>query len=509
MESNNNRIAKNTLLLSVRLILLILIQLYTVPLVLKALGVSDYGLYNVVGGVVTMFSFIGGSLASGSQRSIAYALGLKDEDLLKSTFNSIISIYGVFAIIVIILLETWGLWFLNYRMNIPPDRLFDSNCVFQLSLLSFVIDLITIPFVATTIAHEKMSFYAYASVLECIIKLVVAIALQYILTERLIIYATLICLNSIIIKGGYWWYCRAHFIECKKNRLSWNHKTGKELLAYSGWNALGSVALISRQQGLNILLNLSFGMLVNAAYAIAHQVYGALMQFVNNVYTASRPQITKYYATADTGKMWQLVFRSGKMAYYILMLLAIPLVVEMETVLNLWIGNPPQYTLSMAILMIISLLIETQVYQLIAVFQAANKLRKIQIYSSLILLGNPVLSYFVLKWIGGTPLVPYIIFAVLSVLYNIVVLWQAKITISLNIKTYLQIIGRMILVSGMSLLAVGYIAKIMSPSFLRLCCTILYSVVVIPIIIWIIGLDVKERSFCANFIRKKIRSLKK
>ena len=506
MESNNNRIAKNTLLLSVRLVLLILIQLYTVPLVLKALGVSDYGLYNVVGGVVTMFSFIGGSLASGSQRFIAYALGVKDENLLKSTFNSIISIYGVFAIIVIVLLEIGGLWFLNYRMNIPPDRLFDANCVFQLSLLSFVIDLIAIPFVATTIAHEKMSFYAYASVLEYIIKLGIAIALQYIWTERLIIYAALICLNSVIIKGGYWWYCKLHFIECKKIHFSWTYQTGKELLAYSGWNALGSVAQISRQQGLNILLNLSFGTLVNAAYAIAHQVYGALMQFINNVYTASRPQITKYYAMADTGEMWQLVFRSGKMAFYILMLPAIPLIIEMKTVLSLWIGNPPQYTSSIAILMIISLLIEAQVYQLIAVFQAANKLRKIQIYSSLILLGNPVLSYFVLKWIGGTPLVPYIIFAVLSVLYNIVVLWQAKITISLNIKTYLQIIGKMVLVSGISLLAVGCMTKLMLPSFLRLCCTILYSVVFIPIIIWIIGLDVKERSFCVDFIRKKIRS---
>lgn len=506
MESNNNRIAKNTLLLSVRLVLLILIQLYTVPLILKALGVSDYGLYNVVGGVVTLFSFIGGSLASGSQRFIAYTLGLQDEKLLKNTFNTIISIYGVFAIIVIVLLEVGGLWFLNHRMNIPPDRLFDANCVFQLSLLSFVVDLITIPFVATTIAHEKMSFYAYASVLECVIKLGIAIALQYILIERLIVYAALICLNSVIIKGGYWWYCKLHFIECKKIRLSWTYQTGKELLAYSGWNALGSVALISRQQGLNILLNLFFGTLVNATHSIAQQVYGALYQFINNVYIVSRPQITKYYATGKTDEMWHLVFRSGKMAYYILILLAIPLIIEMKTVLSLWIGSPPQYTSSIAIMMIISLLIEAQVYQLIGVFQAANNIKKVQIYSSAILLGNPFFTYYALKWIGGTPLVPYIIFAVLSVLYNIVVLWQAKITISLNIKTYLQIIGRMVLVSGISLLAVGCMTKLMLPSFLRLCCTILYSVVFIPIIIWIIGLDVKERSFCVDFIRKKIRS---
>ena len=395
------RIARNTILLSVRLVLQIIIQLYTVPVVLRALGVSDYGLYSVVCGVVTMFSFVGMSLSSGSQRFIAYSLGVQDEELLKKTFDTIFSIYTIFAIVAIVCLETGGLWFLNHKMNIPSGRMSAANVIFQLSLVSFLAELITIPFISTVIAYERMNFYACLGILKCMLQLLVAIALQYILQEKLIVYGILTCMVSLIINGIYWGYCRSHFRECRKIRFLWNRQTGGELLSYSGWNAVGCVALISRQQGLNVLMNLFFGTLVNAAHSISSQIYGALNQFVNNLYMATRPQITKYYAVGKTGKMWELVFRSSKMAFYILTILAIPLIIEMDTILKLWLGSVPPYTASIARLIILSLLIETQLNQIIAAFQAANKIRNVQLYSSIVLLMNIPLTYCVLKWMGG------------------------------------------------------------------------------------------------------------
>ena len=500
------RIARNTILLSVRLVLQIIIQLYTVPVVFRALGVSDYGLYSVVCGVVTMFSFVGMSLSSGSQRFIAYSLGVQDEELLKKTFDTIFSIYTIFAIVAIVCLETGGLWLLNHKMNIPSGRMSATNVIFQLSLVSFTAELITIPFVSTVIAYERMNFYACLGILKCLLQLVVAIALQYILREKLIVYGMLTCMVSLIVNGIYWGYCRSHFRECRKIRFLWNRQTGGELLSYSGWNAVGCVALISRQQGLNVLMNLFFGTLVNAAHSISQQIYGALNQFVNNLYMATRPQITKYYAVGKTGKMWKLVFQSSKMAFYILTTLAIPLIIEMDTILKLWLGAVPPYTASIARLIILSLLIETQINQIIAAFQAANKIRNVQLYSSIVLLMNIPLTYCVLKWIGGGPLVPYVVIVGLSIPYVMVILWQAKTVISLNIKNYaLCVMVRLWLVFIVGFLAVGLLVRLMEPSFLRIVCTAVSSLVFIPALVWLVGLDGTEKRQCIQFVQNKFR----
>lgn len=502
----NARIAKNTVLLSVRLVLQIIIQLYTVPVVLRALGVSDYGLYSVVCGVVTMFSFVGMSLASGSQRFIAYSLGLQDEKLLKKTFDTILSIYMIFAIVAVVCLEAGGLWFLNHKMNIPPGRMSAANVIFQLSIVSFIAELITIPFVSTVIAYEKMNFYACLGILKCTLQLCVAIVLQFVLLEKLIVYGVLTCMISLIVNGIYWEYCRSHFKECRRIRLFWDRQTGGELLSYSGWNAVGCVALISRQQGFNLLLNLFFGTLVNAAHSIAQQIYGALNQFANNLYMATRPQITKYYAVGEVGKMWELVFRSAKMAFYILSILAIPLIIEMETVLKVWLGTVPPYTASIAILIILSLLIETQLSQIIAVFQAVNKIRSVQLYSSTVLLINIPLTYCVLKWMGGECLVPYVISVGVSILYIATILWQAKAVISLDIKEYvLRIMTRLWIVFIAGFLAIAFLSRFMEPSLLRMVCTFVCSLIFLPALIWLVGLERAEKRLCIQFAENKFR----
>lgn len=500
----NKRIAKNTVLLSARLVLQIIIQLYTVPVVLRSLGVSDYGLYSVVCGVVTMFSFMGNSLASGSQRFIAYALGLKDEDLLKNTFDTILPIYMIFAIVAAVCLEVGGLWFLNHKMNIPPGRMGAANVIYQFSLIAFVADLMTIPFIAAVIAHERMTFYAYLSILKYVLQLCVAIVLQFILKEKLIAYGILICMVALIVDGLYWRYCRTHFKMCRKIIFFWDRRTGKELLSYSGWNAMGCVALISRQHGLNLLMNMFFGTIVNAAHSIANQIHGALNQFANSMYLASRPQITKYYAAGETEKMWKLVFQSTKIAFYILTVLAIPLIIEMETVLKVWLGTEPPYTAAIAVLTILSLLVETQVNQIISVFQAFNRIKRLQLYTSIVILLNIPLDYCMLKWMGNGPLTPYWLSVGLSVPYVIIILYLAKTEISLNIKEYvLRIMTRFWIVFIVGYMGVASLSRLMEPSIIRLASTILFSIVFISTLGWLIGLDRTEKNMCRQFVKNK------
>lgn len=502
---NNKRIAKNTLLLYFRMILLIFVQLYTVPIVLKNLGIEDYGIYNVVGGIVTMFSFIGGSLASGSQRFLAFEIGRGDSKRLKEVFDTTLSIYLILAIITVLLLEMGGYWFLNTQMNIPVERMNAANWVFQLSILSFFINLISIPYNAAVIAHEKMSLFAYVSILECILKLTAAILLQYVLFDKLIIYAVFISSIAIIIRLIYQVYCKKHFTECKYYHFIRKNNMGKELLIYSGWNMIGSVALISRQQGLNVVINLFFGPLLNAAHSIAQQINGVLAQFINNVYTATRPQITKHYASGETIEMWNLVFRSSKLAFYLLTFISIPALLELDMILSVWLHEVPPYTVPIARLMIISILIETMANQIIGAYQAANKIKRYQLYSSTVILLNIPISYIVLKINPFIPVVPYIISTLLSVLYTISILWNAKKEIGLNLNKYLKdVLLKNIIVYSVSIGVIGGCICMIPSSFFRIIITICLTIVCCSIIVWTAGLDLSEKHFIKKIIQQKI-----
>lgn len=502
---NNKRIAKNTLLLYVRMFLLIFVQLYTVPIILKTLGVEDYGIYNVVGGVVTMFSFIGSSLASGSQRFIAFEIGRKDTKKLKEVFDTTVTIYMVLALIALILLEVGGYWFLNTRMNIPDNRMYAANWVFQLSIISFLINLISIPYNAAVIAHERMSIYAYVSILECVLKLAAAILLQYILFDHLIMYAILICSVAVIIRIIYQIYCIRNFKECQKYQFTWDSNKGKELLSYSGWNMIGAVALISRQQGLNIVINLFFGPLLNAAHSIGQQINGVLTQFINNVYMATRPQITKLYANNETEAMWSLVFHSSKLAFYLLMILSIPLILELDKILEIWLHNVPPYTVVIGRLMILSILIETLANQIIGAYQAANKIKRYQIYSSTIILLNIPISYIFLRLQPTNPVIPYSISVSLSVLYVISIVWNAHKELKMNVNKYIKsILVKIIIVYGITIILVWLSIQPFPSSFFRIIYTCCITLLSSFLIIWFIGLDKTEKYFINKIIKQKI-----
>lgn len=505
MGINNQRIIKNTVLLYIRMLLLIAVQLYTVPIILKALGVEDYGIYNVVGGIVIMFSFIGNSLASGSQRFIAYEIGRGDQLHLQKIFNTTISIYLFLAFISFILLEIGGYWFLNTQMNIPDNRISAANWVFQFSIITFLINLVSIPYNAAVIAHERMSLFAYVSILECLLKLMTAIALQYILSDKLIVYAFLICLISVITRIIYQIYCTRNFNECRQYHFSIQTYKGKELLIYSSWNMIGSLAIISKQQGLNIIMNLFFGPLLNAAHSIAQQISGVLSQFINNIYMATRPQITKLYASDNTLEMWKLVFSSSKVAFYLLMLISIPALIEMDIILKIWLHEVPSYTISITRLMILSILIETLTNQIIGAYQAANKIRKYQLYSSTIILLNIPLAYLFLKILPNSPVLPYIVSVALSVFYIISILWNAKQEIGLDFQGYLtKVIYPNAIVFIMTTCLVYTCASIFTPSLFRVGLTTITTICISSILIWFIGLNTNEKKWTRIIIKQKI-----
>lgn len=294
MENNSCVLAKNTLLLYFRQILIMAVSLYTARVVLAVLGAEDFGIYNVVAGVVTMFGFLGGAMTSSSQRYFSYDLGKKDLKHLEITFSVTFQIYLLIALVVFLFVETAGLWFLNTKLVIPSNRLIAANWIFQAAIISFLLTLITTPFMAIIIAHENMTVYAYVSIVEVALKLGIVFLLEYLPYDKLIVYGILLSLVSFINTAIYRFYCHKHYSECKV-RFICDGKLFKEIIAYSGWNLFGNLAAIFKNQGINILLNLHFGAIVNAARGIAGQVNSAVMSFSNNFSTALRPQVIKTY----------------------------------------------------------------------------------------------------------------------------------------------------------------------------------------------------------------------
>lgn len=341
-SANNKRIAKNTLLLYVRMLFLMAVNLYTSRVVLNALGVEDFGIYNVVGGVVAMFSMLSGSLSSAITRFITYELGTGNRDNLKRIFSSAVTIQIGLAILIILLAEAGGVWFLNAKMSIPDARIIAANWVFQFSILTFAINLISIPYNASIIAHERMSAFAYISILEAIGKLVIAFLIVVSPMDKLIFYAILMCAIALIVRFAYGIYCKRHFEECTYHFI-FDKDLLKRMFGFAGWNFLGAGSSLLMIQGVNILINMFFGVTLNAARGVANQVDSAVQQFVNNFTTAVNPQITKSYASNDLEYMHKLVSIGSKYSFFLTWFFALPILLETDIILEIWLKNVPEY----------------------------------------------------------------------------------------------------------------------------------------------------------------------
>lgn len=342
ISANNKRIAKNTLLLYIRTAFLMVISLYTSRVVLKALGVEDYGIYNVVGGVVMMFSVISNSLSSAISRFITFEIGRGDNERLRRIFSTGVIIQIVLSAVVIIAVEGIAIWFLETQMQVPEGRMDAARWVLQFSLITFCINLISVPYNACIIAHEHMKAFAYVSILEAILKLGVCFCIMALPSDRLITYAALLTVTALIIRLIYGAYCHKHFEETR-GKIIFDKSLTKEMAGFSGWSFFTNTNSLLNNQGVNMLMNVYFGVTVNAARGIANQVEYAVLQFVNNFTTAINPQITKSFAAGEIERTHDLVCRGAKFSYLAMLIFAVPLICETETILNVWLVEVPDY----------------------------------------------------------------------------------------------------------------------------------------------------------------------
>ncbi|RYF23466.1 MAG: lipopolysaccharide biosynthesis protein, partial [Flavobacteriales bacterium] len=411
--SNHKKIAKNTLLLYFRMMLTMAVSLYTVRVVLNTLGVEDYGIYNVVGGIVTTFSFLSSTMASASQRFFAFELGRKDYVRLKNIFSISTTIYAGIAICIFLLAESVGLWVLNHKLIIPADRMDAANWIYQFSIFSFMLTIMTLQLDAIIMAREHMAFYAYVSIFEVVLKLAIVYGLVLFEMDKLKLYAVLTFFATLFIRLLYYLYCKKRFAETRYT-FFWDKPLFKELVGYSGWNLFGTLTSITFNQGVNLLLNVFFGPAVNASRGIAYQINNAVASFSNNFYSAVRPQIIKSYAEDKVEQMVKLVFNTTRYSFYLLMLLSMPLLLATGFFLKLWLNIVPEHAEKFAQLTILFSLINLLQIPISTAVHATGKIKRYQFIIGIIMLLCLPMSYVALK-LGSPPEIAFVMMIVVSI----------------------------------------------------------------------------------------------
>lgn len=502
--SNNKRIAKNTLLLYFRMLVTMCVSLYTSRIVLSALGVEDYGIFNVVGGVVAMFSLLSGSLSSATSRFLTFELGKGDSEKLSKVFSSSVTIQIVLSVIVIAFAETIGLWFLNHKMVIPDSRMNAANWVFQLSVFSFVINLISIPYNAAIIAHERMSAFAYISIFEAVSKLIVAYCLVISPIDRLVLFAIMTSIIAIIIRMIYGIYCRKHFKECSF-QFVYDKPLLKTMFSFAGWNFIGSSSALLRDQGNNILINIFFGPTVNAARGIANQVNTAIYSFVTNFLTALNPQITKSYAAGDRQYMMTLILQGSRLSFYILLLLSLPVIINTRYILQLWLGQVPEHTVNFIQLVLVFGMLESISSPLITAVQATGNIRKYQIVVGGIQMLNLPVSFVLLRN-GANPESVFIVAIIISQLCLASRLFMLRYLIDLKVSVFIKkVYMNIIIVSVASFILPAALTFTFSDSligFVLLCISSLVSTLFVE---FYIGCSRMERQFVVSKVKTIIK----
>lgn len=413
--NRNKRIAKNTMLLYVRMLFMLVVSLYTSRVILNTLGVVDYGINNVVGGVIAMLGFLTSSLGAASSRFITYDLGRGDKELMKKTFGNILSIHFLLAALILLVGETIGLWFMTTQLHIPADRSQAAFWVYQFSIFSAMLAVISVPYNATIIAHEKMSAFAYITILDAVLKLLIVYLLQVLPYDKLITYAILFFAIQTVDRVIYGMYCSRHFAETHIRPL-YDKNIFREIFAFAGWTMNGNLAVMGYTQGLNILLNIFFGPVVNAARGVAVQVQSVCQQFCNNFQMALNPQLTKSYAQGELDDMGRLLVKSSKFSFYILFFIVLPLMFKADFVLHLWLGVVPEHTVSFLRLILIVGLLNTLSNPIIVSVHATGKLKRFQMIEGTMLLSIVPIAYLLLKFFHVQPEVVFGVHIVVEML---------------------------------------------------------------------------------------------
>lgn len=505
--SSNTTIAKNTLFLYFRMFLTMGIGLYTSRLVLDALGVVDYGIYGLVGGMVSMFAFLNAAMSSATQRYLSFDIGKEDWDRLQKTFNATLNIHILIAVVILILAETLGLWFVNTQLEIPEERMYAVNWVYQFSIFAFILNVIQVPYNALLFAREHMSVYAYVSILETVLKLLIVLYLVQADSDKLILYSILTFGVAFVIRMTYKLYCKKHFKE-SRYKFYWDKAYYKELMSYSGWNLFGNIAVMFRDQGNNILLNIFFGPIANASYGVTMMVQGVIGSFVSNFQVAVNPQIVKNYAAGDKQASLNLMYKSSKFSFFGMLILIVPLLVNLNYVMNLWLKEVPPYAIEFIQLALIYSLIETLANPLMTGAQATGKIKWYQIIiGTFIFLIFPI-TYLVFK-INTNPLNLYYVVIANSLVALLFRIFFLRKMMNLNLMHYLyKVIIPIVLISFTTLIFIKNATFLKTNDFSNFILNTTIIVGFVFILIVILGSTKGERKMGIQFLQSKLIKFK-
>src|SRR5690554_5976078 len=500
-ESQNTkykRMAKNAGMLYIRMLLTMAVTLYTSRVVLQTLGVDDFGIYSVVAGFVTMLGFLNSAMSSATHRFLSFELGKPGDKDMRGIFSMSLNIHVLIAVFVLVLGETVGLWFVKTQMTIPADRMLAAEWVFHFALLSFMVTIVSVPYNALIIAHERMSVFAWVSIIDVTLKLLIVFMLSWFGMDKLILYAVLSLAVVFIVFMVYRSYCKFRFKE-SRFRLYWDKKLFNIMLSYTGWNLWGNVAAVMSGQGVNVLLNIFFGPSVNAARAIAMQVSAALNSFVQNLQVAINPQIIKSYAADDMTYMHRLVCYGAKYNFFVLFFLSMPVLINTDVILKTWLGTVPEYTSIFLQLIIANILIDSISAPLMTSAQATGRIRLYQSVVGGILLLNVPLSYFLLK-LGSEPHIVVFVGITASILAFLARLIIIKHFISFPVNQFLQkVILRVIMVTLPTTILYKFTHHVLQAPLNFLVESSIVSLCLL-LSIYTFGLEKEERSFIVSKI---------
>lgn len=497
--SDNNRIAKNTAILYVRMLFVIVVKLYTSRIILQALGVEDYGIYNVVGGIVVLFDFLNNAMSNSTQRYITVELGHKDSNQLNKVFITSINIHALISLIILILSETVGLYLLIYKMIIPESRFWAAFWVYQISVVTSIINIMSVPYGALIVANEKMSVFAYITLYEVAAKLAISYIIMFSPFNRLVLYAILMAGVQLSVRFINSIYCSKK-LEGAKYHLYHDSCLFKEMSSFAGWNLVGNLSGVLATQGQNILLNMFFGPIVNAARAVAIQVQTTLYNFTSGFQTAINPQIIKTYAASELSKMHTLIFKSSRMSFLLLLIMCIPFFLEAPFIIKLWLGKVPEYTIIFLKIILVVSLIDCSANSLMNAAAATGKVKRYQLTCGLIVMMICPITYLALK-AGCEPYIAFIVHLCISSTVYIARLIFLQNMINLKIKEFVKVVlYRCAIVTILTISIMIPIKYMMPENTINAFIVIAISVTYTSIITYIFGLTKSER----DFIRRKL-----
>ena len=501
---DNKKIAKNTLYLYLRMLISMAVSLYTSRVIIKVLGIDDFGIYNIVGGVIVMFSFISTSLKNCTQRFLSFQLGKEDKDKLNKVMNVSLLCHFIFAICIVIILLTVGLWFVIEKLNIPEQREHAAIIVYLVSIATFVFNIFQTPYQAAIISHEKMSFYAAISIIDVLFKLVIVFALVMFGGDKLIIYSILMLFVTFVMLVITSIYCYTR-LGYERPAMVRDKDLFKQFFSYSGWSMFSGSAYIGAQQGGNILINIFSGVAANGAFGIANQVSSALYGFVSNFQIAFNPQIVKSYSAGESTEMFQLINRASSFGYYIFMIIAIPVLSQIEYLLALWLGDVPEYAPNFCRLLLLYFLVDSIEAPLWMLIGATGKMKVYSLWVGIITLFNIPISWFLL-YLGFSVYWVFIVRVLINVLLSVIRPFYLKVLVpSFSLKNYLkEALVRPFIVTIVLLLILVLASKhldLIHP-FISLSITFLLTI----IMIWIVGMKQSDRTIIVHLLKNKINS---